>query len=366
MATNLRTRRSSTSLAYGLWNYNLSLKALGLLYTIFSLSDIPHWEFSVNGLVSLLPSDGKDAIQSAIAELERERLLVRDRIREADGRLGGAQWIISDVPMDEPATGNPSQEPPMAGFPSQADRPQEGSNGREQENPPVSPFVSVAAEERSVVVAKKPKAEKIVLTMADLPEALHELGAEILQFWNKDKRGQRTQLALDGFLADIGRIQADGGVEALREQLALAAVTKLQTGKGWMSITWKNWVEYMTPAKRKELLAKGQQQACRNEDQEAVYAEAMKFPYLFQHVHKLDTGAVRVVFTDQARADVERVIGREYPVSTETKSFDALRAEIDFLGESREKAAAMNDHPQEAGGSAEVIDDRLDTGACPW
>lgn len=92
----------------------LSLKARGLLCTMLSLPDC--WEFSENGLQSILPADGKTSIRTALKTLEDCGYLVRRQLREK-GKMAGWEWEIFDTPQgfekpqsENPITVNPKSE----------------------------------------------------------------------------------------------------------------------------------------------------------------------------------------------------------------------------------------------------------------
>lgn len=78
---------------------NLSLKARGLLCTMLSLPD--NWHFTEAGLVSILPKDGRDSLRAAIKELETERFLMREQMRDENGKLDDYVWTFSDYPQVE-------------------------------------------------------------------------------------------------------------------------------------------------------------------------------------------------------------------------------------------------------------------------
>lgn len=78
---------------------NLSLKARGLLSTMLSLPD--NWHFTEAGLVSILPKDGRDSLRAAIKELETERFLMREQMRDENGKLGDYIWTFCDYPQVE-------------------------------------------------------------------------------------------------------------------------------------------------------------------------------------------------------------------------------------------------------------------------
>lgn len=86
--------------------HGLSMKARGLLCTLYSLPD--GWKFSVAGLTKIFP-DGKDAIKSAIKELEDANYLKRTQTRDSSGRMSASNWVVCDIPMsdDSPMTENP-------------------------------------------------------------------------------------------------------------------------------------------------------------------------------------------------------------------------------------------------------------------
>lgn len=97
-------------------NYDLSLKAKGLLCQMLSLPD--GWEFSVEGL-SKLSTDGKSAITSALNELEEAGYFYREQAR-VNGKMAGAVYVISEVPFAEkPIAENPTSENPMTENPPQ-------------------------------------------------------------------------------------------------------------------------------------------------------------------------------------------------------------------------------------------------------
>lgn len=99
----------------------LSLKAQGLLCNMLHLPD--NWVFSVQGLQKIVP-DGKDAIRSALKELEIAGFIDRGtRKRLDDGTFSETDWVIrdysskkasmSDYPMAEnPTLDNPTLENP--------------------------------------------------------------------------------------------------------------------------------------------------------------------------------------------------------------------------------------------------------------
>lgn len=352
MAKNLRVKRSCVTLSYGLWKHGLTPKAIGLLYTIISLSDIPDWEFSISGLVKVFEDSGtgRDSIQSGIKELEAAGLLVRERIREANGKLSGSDWIASDQPMVEaqPVTGFPAQvDPaPVTGFPAQGNPQQYENHGREEEHPPKTPFTTGVVEETSEL----PKLGRVRLKPSDLPESLAPVAERLALWWNTIKRGTKSQDAYKRLLTELGKIQAEGGIEAVAAQIEKGIKAKEETGKGWQSITHANWLAYRP---RSEAL-KAQEQALAakpsQEQQEALELGESR-PDLFMRAWISNRGMAHVQFSEQAHAAASALRGEAYPRATAAGTVEALRAEIAFL----ERAMAQ------------VTDDQgLDSFACPF
>ena len=124
-----KNRNFTTMSNYHLRDKDLSLKAKGLLSQILSLPD--DWDYSVRGLVSIC-LEGKDCIVTTLKELEIKGYLVRKQLRDANGRLGGIEYIIYETPP-EPCADSPCTEKPDT-VKQDADRP---NTGRPDEgNPP--------------------------------------------------------------------------------------------------------------------------------------------------------------------------------------------------------------------------------------
>jgi hypothetical protein len=85
----------------------LSLKARGLLTLVMSHSR--GWSLSIN-LLAQQNQEGKDAIRSAINELEEFGYLTRSQVNEG-GRFGEAVWTTHD-PADLPMAENPTTDNP--------------------------------------------------------------------------------------------------------------------------------------------------------------------------------------------------------------------------------------------------------------
>lgn len=96
---------------YHLRDKNLGLSARGLMCWMLSCPD--NWDFTVTGMVKLL-KEGKDAINTALRELEKYGYVERRRTRDAKGVFKGIEYIIHEEPKAEnPQVDNPLMENPQ-------------------------------------------------------------------------------------------------------------------------------------------------------------------------------------------------------------------------------------------------------------
>lgn len=101
----------------------LSFKARGLLTLV--MSHTQGWSLSINSLAEQ-NQEGKDAIRSAINELEQFGYLSRSQVNEG-GRFGEAVWVTSD-PFATDCADLPMAENPMTENPT----PKKNNNKEEQ------------------------------------------------------------------------------------------------------------------------------------------------------------------------------------------------------------------------------------------
>lgn len=111
-----KTRDYTVMSNHHLRNRNLSLKAKGLLSLMLSLP--PEWDYSANGLATLLP-DGRDGVQAALRELEKHGYLQRTQTRDALGKISGVIYDIYETPCFQPKTDLPSTANPKTANPPQ-------------------------------------------------------------------------------------------------------------------------------------------------------------------------------------------------------------------------------------------------------
>lgn len=105
----IKNKNYSTISNMHLRDKNLSLKAKGLLTVMLSLPD--DWGYSISGLCSICKEE-KAAIQSAIAELEKSKYVVRFKNHSRDGRFNYVYDIYETPRLENPSTVNPCTENP--------------------------------------------------------------------------------------------------------------------------------------------------------------------------------------------------------------------------------------------------------------
>ena len=125
-----KTRDYTVMANHHLRNTALSLKAKGLLSRMLSLPE--DWDYTTKGLARIC-RDGVDSICATVRELEDAGYIIRERVRNANGRLGSIEYTILEQPRPpEPKPGKPERENPVLDNPEQAS-PVLGEP--EQENP---------------------------------------------------------------------------------------------------------------------------------------------------------------------------------------------------------------------------------------
>lgn len=112
-----RTRDYTVMSNYHLKDKRLSLKSKGLLSQMLSLPD--DWDYTLSGL-SVINRESKDAIRSALNELEAAGYIRRRQTTDASGKFSSNEYIIYERPEEpgplpgKPSSENPTTEKPMA------------------------------------------------------------------------------------------------------------------------------------------------------------------------------------------------------------------------------------------------------------
>ena len=105
---------------YHLRDENLTLKAKGLLSQMLSLPD--GWDYTLTGLAKI-NREGKDAIRTAVQELEQAGYIIRRQTHDSAGNFAGNEYIIHEQPTTLPtaqayAEYGPEKEAPLSENPT--------------------------------------------------------------------------------------------------------------------------------------------------------------------------------------------------------------------------------------------------------
>ena len=99
-----------------LMNNFMSMKATCLLLKMLGKPD--NWDYTINGMKTFC-KEGRDAIRSALNELEYFGYLERRKVRDQYGRFTDIEYIIYEVPISSPPqSGYPETENPSLDNPS--------------------------------------------------------------------------------------------------------------------------------------------------------------------------------------------------------------------------------------------------------
>jgi hypothetical protein len=79
-------------------NHALSFKARGVLAYLLSQPD--HWTISGTALAKMAAQDGREAIRTALLELEQAGYLVRRRVQDPTTGRWGWHQVLHDQPVD--------------------------------------------------------------------------------------------------------------------------------------------------------------------------------------------------------------------------------------------------------------------------
>lgn len=347
MARNLRRLTpSGVSMPFGLWRHGLDCKAMGLLYTLLGLCEVPDWEFSIRGLAALLP-DGKDSILTGVTSLQSAGFLRRSRVRQEGGQLAGSDWVISDRPMgeevvegvDAPVAGFPPQaEPPQvsptAGFPPQGNPPQYSSSSSKRKKEPRR------EENKSDASAFGEEGGPTIPS----PMSAQGLGVELMRatwnesaptHWPRMSAGSVSPTRIKKFKAlakDLGGWQA---AAAALEASLRAAAKESWCMKPEAKLTVENWFSNDKVIQYAEKAGATEQPVAisMTSEQREVIEEATASGF-FSSMHVNCEGHLMLTYTDEARNALNanlRPTGPPWPEETMVYGLQALRLETEAL-----------------------------------
>lgn len=116
---------------YHLRDKNLSLKAKGLLSQMLSLPE--EWDYTLAGLAHI-NKESKDAIRSAVNELEQAGYITRRQTTTEGGRFGCNEYLIRERPvLPSPLPENPTTDSTPTAIPMSENPPQLNINSSKTE-----------------------------------------------------------------------------------------------------------------------------------------------------------------------------------------------------------------------------------------
>lgn len=105
---------------YHLRDKSISLKAKGLLSQMLSLPE--EWDYTLSGL-ACINKESKDAIRTAINELEQAGYIRRHQTRNERGGFAANEYVIYERPvLEEPSSEHPTTGNALSDFPTQLNK----------------------------------------------------------------------------------------------------------------------------------------------------------------------------------------------------------------------------------------------------
>lgn len=170
-----KTRDFTVMSNHHLKNRNLTLKAKGLLSMILSLPD--DWHYTTRGLASIC-KEGVDSISGAIKELEQTGYIVRNRLRDAKGRITDTEYVIHETPVSalpinqpdmaiphpaSPDTENPDRVKPYPGTPAQYNTKESNTNPEKTKPTQESIYLSIPSrsEGDGAMEGENPRSDRV-------------------------------------------------------------------------------------------------------------------------------------------------------------------------------------------------------------
>lgn len=182
-----RTRDYTVMSNYHLRDKRLTLKAKGLLSQMLSLPE--DWDYTLSGL-SHINRESKDAIRSAVNELEQAGYIHRRQTTDASGKFSTNEYIIHEHPdhdqpeplLEKPLSENPTTDNPPTGNPSPENPTQLNTKkpSKEKSNTDGQSTDSIPFWENTAVSPTEPKGRKIA-TMEEI-ESYRSLILENIEY----------------------------------------------------------------------------------------------------------------------------------------------------------------------------------------
>ena len=173
-------------------NKALTLKAKGLLSQMLSLPE--NWDYTLAGLSAINP-ESKDAIRTAVKELETHGYVRRYQTTDSKGKFSSNEYIISEKPLlEKPLSENPTTDKPSTEKPSPENPTQLNTKGLNTKG---------SITNQSIIHSKKEGTN----------EGTHPLS------WYRDEF--RYQIEYDTLCEDVGRDRLDEIIESMLEPFSI-------------------------------------------------------------------------------------------------------------------------------------------------
>ena len=128
---------------------NLSLKAKALLAILLNLPDT--WHFTVAGIRPYL-QEGREAVMSALKELESAGYITITQARDAKGRMNGREYIVRELKAAAPVSEKPQAELPQQRK-TKEEKPETERHLKKYTNKTISELFQKANEEAAQVIS---------------------------------------------------------------------------------------------------------------------------------------------------------------------------------------------------------------------
>lgn len=181
-----RTRDYTVMSNYHLRDKSLSLKAKGLLSQMLSLPE--DWDYTLAGL-SFINRESKDAIRSAVNELEKAGYVQRRQTTDASGKFSVNEYIIHEFPvlpepsLEEPSSEKPTTDHPSTGNPSPENPTQINKDRKRKEKQNTdAPSTNSIPSFREQAAAPPPEAKRIEAASASEYESYRDLICENIEY----------------------------------------------------------------------------------------------------------------------------------------------------------------------------------------
>ncbi|EOS54869.1 hypothetical protein C814_03362 [Anaerotruncus sp. G3(2012)] len=186
---------------YHLRDKSLSLKAKGLLSQILSLPE--DWDYTLSGLC-YINRESKDAIRSAVNELERAGYIERHQTTDEGGKFSSNEYIIHEQSVSlPPSLDKPSSENPTTGKPT-SENPTQLNKDRETKDQSITdPSITHSIPSLSpppAVAASPPERKRTEAATQSAVEIYRELIKENIEYDHLLRHSKIDREELDGIV----------------------------------------------------------------------------------------------------------------------------------------------------------------------